>query len=146
MTAIVLETPTYDMHEEGITYCWENATASVIGQAAKPGNITTGYPEGCGCDVATANTDFPVGVVASVASQYEGVKLLNEGIVPAIAGGAIAVGDLVIPTTSGHFIKKAPTAVPFAAVYWIWGRAESAATTGNLFSLRFQPMNILQHA
>ena len=75
MTApVVLHTPTFDESSEGLTYIWENASDSILGTAAKPGAKLSG------CDIATANTDFPIGVVVSVAKQYEGVKVVEEGI------------------------------------------------------------------
>ena len=138
--AIVLFTPTFSQAEPGLSLNWQDSTASVIGMPAKA-HATVGS----GCAAATAYADYPAGIVASVARQYEGVKLFDKGLCYAVAGtGGVTAGSLVKVCTDGTgLINATQTAFPNSTVDYTWGRAETTAAVGTMFVLRIRFMPIM---
>lgn len=88
--------------------------------------------------LATAASAVPAGVSLQSCKQNDNIGLSAPGeTVKAVAGGTITVGALVTATTGGKFIVATEAAA--GATEFAWGVAESAAATGEVFRLRYQP-------
>ena len=111
---------------------WANATRGVPGTG-----VYVAADESV--DVAAAITNPPLGILMNDPAQYEhaSVRLIGSGgIVRAVAGAAISIGDEVTVTTGGKFIAHTRANPQIATVNYGWGTCIKAAThDGDIFEL-----------
>jgi hypothetical protein len=112
-----------------------------VGSTALTGGEALKWSAKGECDLATANTDKPIGWAAescaagNTTAQNIGVWPISNGqfaTVQAIASAAITAGDYVTVTTGGKMVTTTPKATYEAsAVEWIWGYANEAAANAD---------------
>ena len=116
---------------------WANATRGVPGIGVKLSAEETG-------DVATAQTDVPLGILMNDPAQndHANVQLAaSGGIVRAIAGAAIALNALVCVNGSGKFVTVVQSATQDATTEFAWGRCVKAALAADdYFELQLLPL------
>lgn len=86
--------------------------------------------------VSAAATDKSIGVttVASDAGEMTDVRLLSaQGTSRYVAGGNIAVGDLLVATAAGKVVALTQAAAGAQPTSVVVGRALEAAVSGDLF-------------
>lgn len=100
--------------------------------------------------LATANTDWPLGVSLESAARYEtiSVETVRGEFVKAIAAGNLTAADDLTATTAGKFTgaTKASGAVTHsAALEWIWGQCwDDPGADLDLFTLFLNPGEVEQ--
>jgi hypothetical protein len=82
-----------------------------------------------GFNLATASTQKPGGILQNKPNTNQAVDAAVFGICKYIAGGSIAVGDSLTPTSTGALIATT------SAKDFVWGRALVAASTGDVATM-----------
>lgn len=118
-----------------ISMKWANASASTIYNVAKPG--TTALT----CDQATANTQYPIGIIQTGGvAQNNNVAVRISGVSYAIASAAISIGARVTATTSGQVVTYAKGGTyPTGITYSVGTALTAAANAGELITIIVNP-------
>ena len=83
---------------------------------------------------AACTKTLPMGVTTQSGAAGDVVAIQNKGLVAVVAGGTIAVGDVIIPKTgAGTGIAFATTGLSNNDVIYTSGVAVSAASSGGIF-------------
>jgi hypothetical protein len=82
-----------------------------------------------GFNLATAATQKPGGILQNKPNTGQAVDAAVLGICKYLAGGTVAVGDSLTPTTTGKLIATT------SAKDFVWGRALTAADDGDVATM-----------
>ena len=85
----------YDTSSDDLSFEWENATQANQYRAVKPGTTSDK------CDLATANTDVPLGIIQNNPKLGQHGAVRQTKLSYWEAGGVISAGVGLVPTTGG---------------------------------------------
>lgn len=124
--------------KDTITLDWNDTVDGVVGMVVKVLTATT-------CARATVKTDVPLGVLVNTPKATVGgviidkatVMLMPAGkVVKALAGGTIAVNDIVACTAAGVVTTIAKAGAYVTSYGFIIGRALTAAVISEIVELQ----------
>ena len=115
----------------------ENLPTISIGGDATGGTVTVDVTTAGGtADATSTHGERIAGIIQNnPAAVGRGTTVMLDGVSKAVAAGTIAVNDKVKTTTGGEFIAVSDTEDDIAV-----GVAETAASSGELFSIRFSAL------